>query len=532
MNTEPAPQITRLDRVIGVFSPAAASRRVVSRYALHQFAYDAARITTKRATAPQNINPNDFSKQRDRLQLMREAIDLENNFAPAKVINRKYSMYVAPTSYHAQTGDAKLDSDVEAWLNEEWFPRCDITNRCDFFRMMEFGVMGMNRAGDYGWAFMRPGYDERMDEETINALPLRIQAIEADRIGGLYQNVVSDDYVAGFHLGRYGEITGVRIFRRGLVVQQYTDPVDIPIRNFVHYTDPMSHDMYRGVSKLDTGTIPLRDFYEMSGFIQGQAKLASALTLFTGSLGANIPQSGGGAFDPYQSTFPSPGGSQTGLAQDIKYGQINHLLAGQDVKFPTLPNPGPEQQYLMKMLMQFVAMSYNLPYSFALDAAELGGVSSRLESEQAKAEFQRGQKVISPRAHRIKDAALTDAMAKGIFPASVAKKIFKGRWGFRPHPQPDIGKEALAAVQLRQNGLLDPIQYHIEQGNDPETVAKNMDRWATIQKEAVKGSGNDVKEVFGAGPSLPASISVTTTKTIDVPDASGDKTETQTLANA
>ena len=526
----PTPKITYLDRALGVISPRLAAQRVSSRFALHQFAYDAARMTTQRATAPQNINPNDYSKQRDRLQLMREATDLENNFAPAKVINRKYSMYVAPTSYHAMTGDAKLDKDVESWLNSVWFPHCDITNRYDFFRMMEFGVMGMNRGGDYGWAFMRPGYDERMDAETVSQLPFRIQAVEPDRIGGLYQNVVQADYVGGVVIGRYGEPTHYRVFRRGLTVQQYTDPIDVPVHNFVHYTDPMQADMYRGVSKLDTGAIPLRDFYEISGFIQGKAKLASALTLFTGSAGGQIPAAGGGAMDAYQSSFV-PGG-QAVLQQDIQYGQINHLLSGQDIKFPDTSSPGPETQYLMKMLLEFVAMSYNLPHSFALDASALGGVSARLESEQAKAEFHRGQRNLSPRAHRIKDAALVDAIAKGDFPASVGAKIFKGRWGYRPHPQPDIGKEAMAAVMLRQNALLSPMGWFIDQGSDPETVARDMSKWVSIQKKAAEEFGNNVAEVFGGGPGLPISTSITTTKSIDTPDTTGSVQATQNIANA
>ena len=521
MNEElPRVQITRLDRVIGAISPKTAMDRVAGRYALHMMGYDAARFTNQRANGPKQVNPNSFSVQRDRLQLIREAEDLENNFAPAKAINRKYAMFVAPTSYHSQTGDAPLDRDVEDYLNHEWFPRCDITGRYDFFRMMEFGVLGMNRWGDYGWAFMRPGYDSRMDAETTSALPFRLQAVEADRLGGLYQNVVSDTYVGGIIVGQYGEPTHFRVFRRANGIEAYTDPVDVPASNFVHYTDPLRIDMYRGVSKLDTAATHLRDLYEIANFLKGKAKLSSALTIFTGSLGAQIPGSGGGAMDPYATTFTP--GNQSGAQQDIHYGQINHLLAGQDIKFPDTSSPGTETQYLMKMLLEFVAMSYNLPHSFALDASTLGGVSARLESEQAKAEFHRGQRVLVPHASRIKDAALLDAVAKGIFPASVGRKIFRGRWGFRAHPQPDIGKEATAAVQLRQQGLLDPMAHFIDANADPEDTARNMARWAAIQKRAAAEFGVDVRDAFGGGPGLPISTAVTTStstsKSIDVPD--------------
>jgi len=175
------------DKMLGKVAPVTAMKRIAAKAAFHQFAYDGSRPTQRRASAPMNINPNDFQKQRDRIQLLRECEDLENNFAPAKTLNRKYAMYVAPTSYHATTGDAALDEAVENYLNHEWFPNAELTGRYDFFKMLEFGVMGMNRGGDYGWAYMRPGSEEGMSEDQIVKYPLKIQAVEPDRIGGVWQ---------------------------------------------------------------------------------------------------------------------------------------------------------------------------------------------------------------------------------------------------------------------------------------------------------------------------------------------------------
>lgn len=474
---------------------------------LHQFQYDGAQATTKRNQAPQNINPNDYQKQRDRLQLMREAIDLENNFAPAKTLNRKYAMYVTPTSYHAQTTDSGLDKDVEEYLNDNWFKNCDVTRRYDFFAMLGFGVIGMNRGGDYGWAYMRPGMEEGMSEDDIVKLPLQIQAVEPDRIGGIYQNVVSNRYVSGIIIGDYGEIESFRVFRRSLVAAQYDDPIDVPAAQFVHYTDPLQIDMYRGVSKLDAAVADCRDFYEMKDYLKGKQKLESALTVFTNSNGAT---QGTGAMDAYSSTlFPN---NQAALQQDILFGQINHLTAGADIKFPQNTSPSNEAQWFMKLLLKQICMSYNLPYSFGMDATELGGVSSRLESEQAKAEFERGQRCLSPHAHRMKNAGLMDAIAKGIFPVGYADKICKGRFGYRPHPQPDIGKEANADVNYNQNGLLDPLQFWIDKGLDPETAAKSFVRWREIKEKAIEGKPYTIEEVYGNGPSKPTNVTESSTE--------------------
>jgi len=503
-----------LDKAISYVSPITGAKRMAAKQLLHEYRYDGASMTHKRASAPQNISPNSYDVQRDRLQLMREAEDMERNFAPAKMINRKVAMYSAPTSYNAQTGDSVLDKEVEDYLNIEVFPNCDVTGRYDFFKMLEFGIMGCNRGGDYGWAFQRIGIESGMESDDIAKLPLRLQAVEPDRIGGIYQNVVSDDYVSGCIIGKYGEIEAFRVFRRSMTTSLYDNPVDVPASDFIHFTDPMRIDQYRGVSVLATAIQDCRDLYEMKDFVKGKAKLASALTVFTNSNGATT---GSGVADPYATTLP--GTASQVLQQDILFGQINHLPAGSEIKFPASNSPSQDEYRLMMLMLKFVAMSYNLPFSFAIDAAELGGVSARLESELAKAEFERIQRAIAPHAHRIKNAFLIDACAKGIFPIEKLRQIMKGRFGFRPHPQPDIGKEASASVSLWQNGLLNPIKYWQENAQDPETVADDMSRWQKIKEAAAERHGVQVQSTFGNGPAQPTSVSQSTSETVETDES-------------
>jgi capsid protein len=500
-----------LDRAICAIAPESGIRRLAAKRMLHEFRYDGAKMDHKRGSAPQNMSPNSFDVQRDRLQLMREGEDMERNFAPAKMLNRKVSMYVSPQSYHAATGDSKLDAEVEDYLNNEVFPNCDVTGRYNFFRMMEFGVSGQFRGGDYGWALQRPGAYEGISESESIKLPLKIQAIEPDRIGGIYQNVVSNDYVSGLIIGEYGQIDAFRVFHRSMTTNTYDNPVDVPAKDFIHYTDPMRIDQYRGVSILATAIQNLRDLYESMDFVKGKMKLASALTVFTNSNGGQV---GAGAFDPYRTNIDT-GSDASGLQQDIQFGQINHLANGTDIKFPSSSSPSSEEQWLVVQLLKFVAMSYDLPYSFALDAAALGGVSSRLESEMAKATFDRFQKVLEPHADRIKNAFLYDAIAKGIFPVSVMRKITKGRWGYRPHPQPDLGKEANAAMNLYQTGLLNPLKYWMDNSEDPEDVAKAMGRWHQIKTKVAEEIGVPIGDIFGAGPAKPVSSTESVSETVD-----------------
>lgn len=492
-------KLSVFDKALCAIAPGMGGKRLVSKLAIHNFRYDGAKSDHKRGSAPQNMSPNSFDVQRDRLQLMREAEDMERNFAPAKMLNRKVAMYCTPQSYHAQTGDQALDKEIEEYLSEEAFPHCDITGRYDFFKMLEFGVMGCNRGGDYGWAFQRPGASEDMSEEEILALPLKIQAVEPDRIGGIYQNVVSNDYVSGLNIGEFGQIESFRVFHRSMTTNTYDNPIDVPARDFVHLTDPMRIDQYRGVSILATGIQNCRDIYEILDFCKGKVKLASALTVFTNSNGGTT---GSGAFDPYRTNIGT-GSDAAALQQDISFGQINHLAGGTDIKFPSTSSPSSEEQWLLIQALKFIAMCYDLPYSFALDAAALGGVSSRLESEMAKATFERFQRVLEPHANRMKNAFLYDAIAKGVFPVSAMRKITRGRWGYRSHPQPDLGKEASAAVNLYQTGLLDPMKHWVDNAQDPEDVARSMARWYQIKTKAAEEVGAPMEDIFGAGPAKP-----------------------------
>jgi len=500
-----------MSRVLGAVSPSLGLRRMQAEIKYRQFAYDAARPTTERGYAPQNINPNSFDVQRDRLQLMREGFDLEKNFAPAKALNRKYATFTAPEYYIPRTGDSGLDRAVSEYLcddQEGWFFNCDLSQEHDFFTMMEFGVMGMNCGGDYGWTPVRPGLPsteeadspEKM-EEIAAQLPLFIQAVEPDRIGGVYQNVVSETYVAGINLGRWGEPISFRVFRRSPIVSQYTDPVEIPASQFIHLKDGQRKDQLRPAGKFDVTAALLRDLYETLNYMRGKQKLAASFTAFVNSIGEIA---GSGTFDAYQTTVGSANNTSN-LQKDIYVGQINHLLGGQEIKFPDTETPSGESQFLLIFTMKLIAMGFNLPYSFALDAAELGGVSTRLESQMAKVEFERVQsRVIGPRATRIKNMALLDACAKGILPAKRLKDIVKGHWVYRPHPEPDLGKEASANVSLYNAGLRDPKTFWAEQRQEMDTVAQNFAEWGLARRAALKNAQQidpeiTMDDIFPAG---------------------------------
>ena len=80
--------------------------------------------------------------------------------------------------------------------------------------------------------------------------------------------------------------------------------------------------------------------------------------------------------------------------------------------------------------------------------------------------------------------------------------------------------------------MLDPLNFFTEGGQDPEDGARSMARWARIKQEAAKAESVELRDAFGPGPSLPASISVTTTKSVEVPEVGGKKVDTLSTSDA
>jgi len=62
--------------------------------------------------------------------------------------------------------------------------------------------------------------------------------------------------------------------------------------------------------------------------------------------------------------------------------------------------------------------------------------------------------------------------------------------------------------------MLDPMKHWVDNGQDPESVAESMTRWALIKKSAAEKAGIGVAEIFGSGPTTPTATSESTTESI------------------
>jgi capsid protein len=216
-----------ITKALAVVSPKAAMSRMISQERLRNFGrFDSALESTKRGISRNISGAEDTAGTAERYKLIRAARDLADNFPPVRSLLLKFATYVAGRlSYQARTGDKDVDEQVERyWRN--WCKSCDFLRRHDFVTLLQLAVMAILRDGDCGFIIVRDKGE------------LKLQAVEADRIGSPYNRLIdSDTYIGGINLDEYGRPSSYQIFVR-TINNQYVSPTDIPAAGDVQKRSP------------------------------------------------------------------------------------------------------------------------------------------------------------------------------------------------------------------------------------------------------------------------------------------------------
>jgi hypothetical protein len=207
------------ERAIAAVAPVYGNQRLTARVQRELFAYQGAR--TDRLYAPKtNAVPSEsYQTARDRVVMMFEALDLVENFPPAKGAVSKFATFLTPTEYAPATGDRTYDALVSEYFHT-WCKVADVTGRHSFRKLVQL------------LAEMRPCYGDAGVVLRRTTDGLRLQVIAGDRIGnpseagGQFPN-----YLSGVVVDDFGRPTAYRIFR---VTQagQYIDPEDVAAEQF------------------------------------------------------------------------------------------------------------------------------------------------------------------------------------------------------------------------------------------------------------------------------------------------------------
>jgi lambda family phage portal protein len=452
-----------ITRALAVVSPKLAMTRMVEQARLREFGrFDAALDSTKRGISRNISGAEDTSATRERYQLIRAARDLADNFSPVRSLLLKFATYVAGRlNYQARTGDHELDEAVERYW-AKWCASCDFSRRHGFIELLQLAVMAVLRDGDCGFIIVRDGAD------------LRLQSVEADRIGSPYDRVDTDKYIGGINLDEFGRPISFTIYAR-TINNQYIAPTDIPSAEFMHIFDAMRLDEYRGRSAFASALNATRDLQET---IKAEVQAIKWAAYQTGII---YSENGAADSSDYFTRATISDNNQLQRLSSIEPGTVNYLTPGEKMEVFKSERPGGAFQEFVRMVQSHICMAVGLPYGFAYDA-DKSGPMARLEAAMAERTFARWRGFLERQfLERIKNIVLLDASARGLLPSS--EYLLDGRWCWPAKVSIDYGREANADIALWKAGLKTAGQIYSDAGEDYEEALRARAKEAAMIKE-------------------------------------------------
>jgi capsid protein len=430
-----------IDKAVAFLNPQGAVDRLVARQKLVNFSYDAVKYNRERKGPSSLSGAEDYRSNYDRVELMKRARDLAENVGLVRSILMKFASHTAANiSYQARTENPEVNTDVEAYW-AEWWDRCDLTTRHTGSTLMQVAMMSMLRDGDFLFVLVR--------DKDGN---LKIQGIEADRLGDPFKVYTSLDLIGGIHIDRdTGAPSAYDIYNRS-IGDFYTYQATIPSSQAFHLFDPLRIDQYRGVSAFHTAINDCTDIYDIINFEKMSAKLAS-------SQSGIVKRNNNNASDLSSLTNDEDVNGNTIKLEAIQSGKISYLEPGEDIVFPDGPSrPSGAFAEFHKILLRNICLGLGIPYSFAVDPSAMSGPTARLEMQQAGRTFRRYQKLLDDKVLRpIKNIVIADAVSRGLIENNVGTRTTKGIFNFGANVSIDLGRESsLISPSLRQDSAPPP----------------------------------------------------------------------------
>jgi lambda family phage portal protein len=461
MSQKPDTSLNFLERVVGTVAPGWALSHAIGRAQLNHFESRGAndgRLRGDSGGMNKNGSPESHRANKDRIKTMWDARDMEDNSPLIAGILERTTMYtVGNLSYKSKTGDGAVDDHYERFFGE-WAKNCDVTGRFSLREMISIAFRSMLRDGDYGIAFVDVGKG------------IKLQGIEADRIGSPLDSRQDEKHVGGLDLDDFGQVINYQIFKRSRT-NQYTKDRDCSPNHFIHLNKVTRSDRYRCKSWLAAGLPHARDLHEIFGFEKQGAKFASMWAAFIRAK----DHTGRGGWDTED---------KKGLKiKEAVPGLITELETDQSIEFaPGVQRPSGAFMNLVESVIRNIAIGLNLPYGFVYNMAAFGGVTARLETQQAQRVFETWQRLLIDKVlDRIRDQVIGWGIATRQIPAHPNWR--KGDWRFGAAITADVQHQTSSDIMLIDKGLKTRSQWCQEHGLDFEEVQEECAREMNIMRD-------------------------------------------------
>jgi lambda family phage portal protein len=469
-------ELNLIDKAIAFVNPQAAVERLASRAKLTAFEYDATQYNRQRRGPSSLSGAEGFRSNYDRVELLKRSRDLAENVGLVRGLLMKFASHCAGNiSYQARTESPKVNSDVEAYWNE-WWDKCDLSGRNTGSFLMQIAMMSMLRDGDFLFVLVR--------DQQGN---LKLQGIEADRLGDPNRTYTSLNLISGIHVDQEtGSPVGYDIYLR-TYGNAYIFQTTVPASQAFHLYDPLRIDQYRGISAFHTAINDCVDIYEIIASEKMAAKYAS-------SQAGIVKRNNNNASDLSSLTNDLNADNQGIKLETIEPGKVSYLEVNEDIIFPDGPSrPSGAFAEFHKILLRNICMGVGIPYSFAVDPSSMSGPTARLEMQQAGRTFRRYQKLLEDRVLRpLKNIVIADGVARGLIANNLGSKSTKGVFNFGANVSIDLAREAQANIAEFKAGLTTASSIYAEKGLDFESSMRQR----ALEAKLVK----DLAEQYGVSP--------------------------------
>lgn len=464
---KPYQRLTPWDRVVSFFNPVQGIVRLRAREMEHQFSYGYNDDKWKRSSSGglyAHASAETWRSNRDRLQAMWDARDLVQFEFIGGMIARIILYSCGKLTSNSETGDSQTDEAYDSYWknwcgdepNDDGTTRCDITGRHRLIKLAQMALAGYLVDGDFGFIEVAPEFSPTQE--------YCLQAIEADRIGSPLEQLVQEDYVGGVGLDvETGRVQFYRIFRRSRT-NQYTKLAEIEPANFIHIHDPDRPDEYRGRTKLLRALNLARDIREWSDFEMGAGKTQSQWAALIGIK------------DPFNHTAQewqdkTPEGTPT---QKAEWGKLLRMAEGEVFSMLAPPaRPSGAFMEFVQFVLRKMAVSLDLPFGFLWDLASLGGVTARIEVQQAmrRIEYWQHQILVNKFLNRVRQKVIAQGIANQELPPHPLWR--KCAWHFGLSIQTDVGYEAESDIAMATTGIIPMAETIGKYGHTPREVFRS-----------------------------------------------------------
>lgn len=500
--------MTYLESMIRAVNPKLALERARAKAALDVgervgFWRVGAQSSTNRKASGQTLDQPDSSRNHtDRVTLIREARWLEENSSVVKSILRKYRTFsVGRLQYVARTSNEAVNKQIGAYV-ERWMANADASQRHHFRTLAGLGVTSMKRDGDIGFIVL----EEPMTplEQMMMVSPIRIQAIEADRIGSIVNREGLDtrpfkplkkneqDF-SGVVVNGAGKPIRYRIYNRSRTGEMMTPALEVPAQDFLHLFDPTRLDSYRGFSVFDAAVTDIKDLMEILACEKMSVKMLS-------SISGVVNNSDGSADQDVSLDISHDYNPDADRLKKIEPGTIEYLAEGESFNPVESNRPSPTFNGFLDSLIRNCGMATNLPFGFIYSWAGQG-TAVRMEAAQAAREFEMTQltleeKLLNPLVRRV----IARGMQLGHIPT--VPDFDSGEWRYPAKVTADVGRESKALIDETMAGIISKTQIAADRGED-RTIIRDL-----LRAEAMElvEDAKMVQEASGGALDLPTAI--------------------------